>query len=102
MEATQTMIHAFVTTKLYFMNALLTGLPKNLIQKLQKIKNIAAQIVTKSKSREHITPILKELHWLPIEQRIEFKILVVTYKALKGLAPQYITGLLTPYTPSRG
>ena len=54
-----------------------------------------------SGSQEHITPILLHLHWLPIRYRIEFKILLITYKALNNLAPSYIRDLLTPYVPSR-
>ena len=44
---------------------------------------------------------LKLLHWLPIEQRIEFKILLLTFKARNKLAPEYISSLITPYTPGR-
>ena len=50
---------------------------------------------------DHITPALYELHWLPVEYRINFKILLYTYKALNGLAPRYIRELLIPYAPSR-
>ena len=42
----------------------------------------------------HITPILKELHWLPVRARIEFKILLITFKAIKGLAPKYLSDLI--------
>ena len=52
-------------------------------------------------SREHITPILRQLHWLPIKQRINFKILLTTYKALNNFAPSYITDLLHRHSPTR-
>ena len=50
---------------------------------------------------DHIKPVLKQLHWLPVNQRINYKILLLTYKALNGQAPSYITELLEPYTPAR-
>ena len=50
---------------------------------------------------QKITPVLKKLHWLPIDLRIEFKILTVTYKTLHGLAPAYIKDLLQIYHPAR-
>ena len=83
------------------MNALLWGVPKYLLAKLQKIQNNAARIVTRTKRREHITPVLAALHWLPIEKRIDFKILLTTFKALHDLAPGYIRDLITPYQPHR-
>ena len=58
------------------------------------MQNSAARILTNTNRREHITPVLAALHWLPIEARIDFKMLLITYKALHGLAPLYITDLL--------
>ena len=66
---------------------LLYGLPKYCIQKLQSVLNI--------------TPVLAELHWLSVEKRIIFKILLLTYKALHSQAPIYISELLVPYKPAR-
>ena len=62
---------------------------------------MAAKILTLRRKYEHITPILQELHWLPVEHRITYKILLTTHRALNGEAPQYITDLLTPYIPAR-
>ena len=100
-DASVNLIHAFVTSRLDQMNALLYGVPQYLIQKLQKIQNNAARIVLRAKRREHITPILQQLHWLPVAKRIEFKVLLMTFKSLTGLAPGYIADLLEPYTPPR-
>ncbi|XP_067221749.1 guanine nucleotide-binding protein G(o) subunit alpha-like [Chanodichthys erythropterus] len=63
--------------------------------------NSAARLLTGTKKREHITPILASLHWLPVRFRIGFKILLFVFKALNGLAPQYITDLIQIYTPAR-
>ena len=62
---------------------------------------MAVKILTLRRKFEHITPILQELHWLPVEHRITYKILLTTHRALNGKAPQYITDLLIPYIPAR-
>ena len=100
-DAAKTLVHSFIASKLDLMNALLYGVPKYMLAKMQKIQNTAARIVTKTKRREHITPILANLHWLPIDRRIEYKILLTTFKALHGLAPGYIRDLIVQYNPPR-
>ena len=100
-ESTNTIIHSFVTSRLDFNNGLLANIANKDIAQLQRIQNIAARITTKTKRHEHITPILESLHWLPVDKRIQFKILLLTFKALNGTAPKYITELLRYYTPVR-
>ena len=65
-------VHAFITTKLDYCNSLLCGAPSTLINTLQRIQNIVARIITGHGRCEHITPVLKSLHWLPVHQRIKF------------------------------
>ena len=81
--------------------SLVYSLPQSLIVRLQAVQNRAARLVTRSRKHDHITPILKQLHWLPICRRIKYKILLLTFKALHWLAPSYITEILQPYRPSR-
>ena len=69
-------------------------LPDYLLKHLQYIQNTAARILTRLPKHDHIAPVLKELHWLPITHRIDFKINILTYKALHGLAPLYISEIL--------
>ncbi len=69
--------------------------------KLQMVQNAAARVLTRTRKYEHISPVLSTLHWLPSKHRIDFKILLMTYKALNGLAPQYLSELLSHYSPSR-
>mgnify|MGYP001244283639 CR=1 FL=1 len=75
-------------------NAILYGLPDVQIKRLQHMLHIAARILTLSPSSESIVPVLKDLHWLPVEQRIQYKILLLTFKAVNGLAPTYLSDLL--------
>ena len=70
-------------------------------KQLQRVQNAAAWIVSLSPKFCHITPVLMSLHWLLIDLRIEFKILIITYKTLHGLAPAYIEDLLDSYIPGR-
>jgi len=84
-----------------YCNSLLLGINDNDLKKLQLIQNAAARIVTRHRKFDHITPILAELHWLPIAKRIEFKVLLLTYKILNGLAPSYLETLLKSYVPKR-
>ena len=97
----ETLVHAFISSKLDFCNALLYGLPQSVIDRLQYVQNCAARLVTRTWSSEQITPVLHKLHWLPVRQRITYTILLLTYKALNGMAPNYIADLLQPYTPTR-
>ena len=90
----KTLMHSFVSSRLDNFNSLLCGVPDYELNKLQRIQNAAARIITGSRKFEHITPSLIKLHWLPIKFRIEYKILLLTYKALNGLAPQYLSDLL--------
>ena len=93
-DACEKLIHAFVTTRLDCGNANLYDLPDNQLHRVQRMFNIAARILTLTSKADHITPVLKQLHWLPISQRIAYKILLLTFKALHGLAPQYISKLI--------
>ena len=97
-DAAKIIIHAFVVSKLDCCNSLLYGPPSYLIQKLQHVQNFA---VNQCPRFYHITPVLRDLHWLPVSFRIEFKIMLITYKVLHDRTPIYIQELLQLHTPSR-
>ncbi len=95
------LVHAFMTSRLDYCNALLGGCPAPSLNKLQIVQNAAARVLTRSGKYDHITPILQSLHWLPIKFWISYNILLLVYKALNDLAPAYLTNLLSRYNPTR-
>ena len=88
-EATSKVVHAFVTTKLEYCNYLYFGLPKYQVNKMQRVQNTAARLVTRSSKHDHITPLLQQLHWLPVSYRIVFKILLLVMDCALGMSLSY-------------
>ena len=78
------LVRAFITSKLDYCCSLLYGLPTIHINKLQRVQNAAAKIVTNTPCIYHVTPVLKDLQWLAVEYKIEFKIRLLTFKCLWG------------------
>ena len=100
-QITEKLVHAFISCRLDFCNNLLHCILDSQTAKLQRIQNAAARLVTRSSSRQHITPILRTLHWLPVNKRIIFKVLLLTYKCIHGSAPAYLQELIQVYQPPR-
>jgi hypothetical protein len=100
-DASKQLVTSLVISRLDYCNALLYGVPQTLINKLQIVQNTAARIISRTSRYDHITPVLKELHWLPVQYRIQFKILTHTYKALNGKSPEYMEEMLCVYKPRR-
>ena len=76
----ESLVHAFITSRLDSVNTVLYGLPKFLIENLQRVQNLSAWLITVSYKYDHFTPVLKSLHWRPVEQRIRYMIAVLGFK----------------------
>ena len=100
-STTEILIHSFVSSKLDFCNSLLFGAPRRDIVKLQSVHKAAARIIAGLKKRDHITETLRDLHWLPVHERIVFKINLITFKTLNGSGPRYLEDILKFYRQSR-
>ena len=95
-------VQALVISRLDYANAVLIGLPENTLRKLQLVQNSAARLVTGTRRRDHVTPVLKQLHWLPVHLRIIHKVVCLVFKALTfATAPIYIKDMLELYRPAR-
>ena len=97
------LVNTLVILRLDYCNCLLHGIPKyqtDQRDKLQRIQNTAARLVMGLKRSDHVTPILRNLHWLPVVKRIEFKILLITYKTIHGQPADYLKPLIEMYRPS--
>ena len=88
-------------SKLDYCKLLLSGLQQSQINRLQHVQNSAARLLTATSRYEHVTPVLRSLHWLPVSACIDFKILLLVFKVLNGLGPLYLSELLRLYIPNR-
>ena len=100
-EATETLVHALVTSRLDYCNSMLHNLPSCEIKKIQRVQNTAARLIYRRSKFCHTTPLLKELHWLTVTYRIQFKILVITSKVLHGMSTAYLEDLVRPWNNAR-
>ena len=100
-ESVVKLVSCFVLSRLDYCHSLLADLPTESISKLQNVQNCATRLVLGIRKREHITPALKYLHWLPISQRIHYKLSLLCYKSFNSLLPSFLPDLLSPYTVSR-
>ena len=89
-------VHAFVSSRLDYCNSLFLACPKSVLDRLQRIQNAAARLILRTKRYDSATPMLQQLHWLRIPERIEFKSCLTTYKSLNKLAPSYLADFSIP------
>jgi hypothetical protein len=92
----QSLVASLVLTKLDYSNATLAGVPAHQIHRLQAVMNAAARLIFHASRHDHITPLLRRLHWLRAPERITYKLAVLTFRCLHGLAPEYLSAGLVP------
>ena len=100
-DTMESLVHGFVTSQLDNANSLLVAVSACHIEKLQWIQNMAACLIVGSRKYDRITPILKELHWLPVAECIKFKVLLLTFKVLYNVAPQCISSMPSVHKHTR-
>ena len=96
----KTVTVSLVLSKLDMNNSLLHNLPDYLLMRLQRVQNSAARMIYSARRECDAIPLLASLHWLPVKQRLKYKILLLVYKCLNGIGPLYLTELLSSYTNS--
>ena len=101
-QSCMTLVISLCITHMNYGNMLLYGLLKKSIKRLQMVQNICAKLVLQCSKYSSATQALMDLHWLPIEQHIHYKILSITYRAIQYRAPKYIMDLLRPDELKRG
>ena len=94
-------MHALVISRIDCCGSRLNGLSVAAVEKLQRVQNACARVVLIRSKRDHVTPMLLGLNWLPVKSRITFKTLLLTFKCLHGLTPPYLSALLSPNCPTR-
>ena len=100
-ESAKTLASAFVLSRLDYCNSLFAGLPENKLDKLQRVQNGAARLILKKRKYERVTPLLKQLHWLPVRARIEYKLALLCFKSKHAQSPGYINDLVSPHRSLR-
>lgn len=91
----KTLVFALVLSKLDYGNATLAGLQKYLHNRLQSVLNAAARVICQASLGDHITPLLRDLHWLSVPERIHFKLATLTFRCLNGAGPEYLASELS-------
>ncbi|XP_063967021.1 uncharacterized protein LOC135156941 [Lytechinus pictus] len=94
-------VRALITSRIDYANSLLCGTSSANIQRLQRAQNRAAKLVFLAKKRDHASPLLDQLHWLPVYKRVTYKILTIAYKCIHNCAPPYLNDLISLYQSER-
>ena len=92
-KSLEKLVHAFITSRVDYCNALLLGAPARVLRRLQSVQNAAARLITCTQKFQHISPILKDLHWLPVKKRIQFKVLLTVFKSVHRIGPSYLQSM---------
>ena len=101
-DTTKQLVVSFILSRIDYCNSLYRGINDEKINKLQILQNQAARLVKLAPKTDHISPILKELHWLPVKARIDYKILILSFKSIHDATfPSYLKDMVEMYLPNR-
>ena len=100
-DAVKILIHSLVLSHINYCNSLLVGLPQYLFKRLQGFQNAAARSILRTSRSKNISPLLQNLHWLPVNRRTLHKVAALYHTSLSGSGPQYFSDLTHVYTPAR-
>ncbi|XP_072042415.1 uncharacterized protein [Amphiura filiformis] len=101
-DTSNDIIRSLILSRLDYGNVLLMGANTTDIARLQTLQNWAAKIIFCAKKRDHVSPLLHQLHWLYVEDRITFKAMLYVFKCLAGIGPEYLSSCLELKNPREG
>ena len=94
--ALTTLVSSFIVSKVDYCNVVLAGLPQRELDCVQSVVNASARLSADARKYDHVTPLLMDLHWLRVPERVKFKLCVLMHRCLTGAAPRYLTELAVP------
>ena len=98
-SSTEKLVASMIMSRLDNCNATFAGVADEQITRIQKMQNKTAQLILKKSKRDHVTPLLKELHWLPVKYCIQYKLTTLTFRRFHGTLPPYLSSSLCTYQP---
>ena len=102
-EALRTVVQAFIISRVDYCNAVLYGVAASVIRRLQAVLHAAARLISGVRRYDHITPTIRDtLHWLPVVQRVEFKVAVMAFNCIRGDCPAYFRDFCRPVSTVAG